>query len=37
MLNVQPDGNLAKPYQVGQFIKLIEKYGLRLGDAEDDQ
>ena len=36
MLNFQPDGNKAKPYQVWQFIKLVEKYGLSLGDAEDD-
>ena len=37
ILKFQPDGYKAKPCQVGRFIKLVEKYGLRLGDAGDDQ
>jgi len=28
ILNFQDDGGWAKPYQVRQFIKLIEKYDL---------
>ncbi len=28
MLNFQDVGGKAKPYQVRQFIKIVEKYGL---------
>jgi len=28
LLNLQPDGNLAKPYQVKQVRELIKKYNL---------
>ena len=30
ILNLQPDGNLAKPYQVKQTRELILKYGLEI-------
>ena len=41
MLNLQRDGHQAKPYQIRQFVKLVEKYGLSLvtkgeRDAEDE-
>jgi len=36
MLNLQPDGHQAKPYQVRQLVKLVEKYGLILPRAEED-
>ena len=33
-ISVQPDENgQAKPYQMKQFTKLIEKYALRLDDS----
>jgi hypothetical protein len=32
LVNLQDVGGKAKPYQVGQFIKLIERYNLSLGD-----
>lgn len=38
-ISAQPDQNgQAKPYQIKQFIKLAEKYNLRLQDdlGEDD-
>jgi predicted RNA binding protein YcfA (HicA-like mRNA interferase family) len=31
-LSVQPRGDEAKAYQVKQFIDMIERYGLKLGD-----
>jgi predicted RNA binding protein YcfA (HicA-like mRNA interferase family) len=34
-LNLQPDGNEAKPYQVRQLLKLIEEYDLRI-ESEDE-
>jgi predicted RNA binding protein YcfA (HicA-like mRNA interferase family) len=42
-ISVQPDKNgQAKPYQLNQFTKLIEKYALKLSDdaqneSEEDQ
>ena len=30
IVNIQPDGNLAKPYQVEQVRNLINKYGLEI-------
>lgn len=33
-LPVQPVHGDAKPYQVRQFIKMCEKYGLTIGDDE---
>ena len=29
MLNLQNEGGKAKPYQVRQFIKIVEKYNLQ--------
>ncbi|MES0490627.1 MAG: type II toxin-antitoxin system HicA family toxin [Leptospirales bacterium] len=31
-VNIQPDGPNAKPYQVKQLLKIIEKYGLKRDD-----
>lgn len=32
-VSVQPDSNgQAKPYQINQFIKLVEKHNLKLGE-----
>lgn len=36
MLNLQPDGHQAKPYQVRQFVRLVEKYGLNIVDEKDE-
>lgn len=30
MINLQPDGKDAKPYQVKQLLKLVEEYNLSL-------
>lgn len=32
LLNLQEVRGRAKPYQIGQFLKLVEKYNLELGD-----
>ena len=32
LLNLQEFGGKAKPYQIQQFLKLVEKYNLRLED-----
>lgn len=34
IINIQPDGNKAKPYQVKQIRNLLVKY--RIGGVEDD-
>ena len=31
-LNLQPDGKNAKPYQVRQFLDMVETYGLEMID-----
>ena len=31
-LNLQPHRGEAKPYQIRQFLALVEQYNLRLGD-----
>lgn len=31
-LSIQPRGHEAKPYQVRQFIEMIERFGLTLGE-----
>ena len=31
MVNIQDDNGKAKPYQIKQFLQLVEKYELRLG------
>lgn len=32
LLNLQNVGGMAKPYQVRQLLKLVEKHNLSLGD-----
>jgi len=32
LLNLQEVRGKAKPYQIGQFLKLVEKYNLELGE-----
>ena len=32
LVNLQELGGKAKPYQIQQFLKLVEKYNLRLED-----
>jgi predicted RNA binding protein YcfA (HicA-like mRNA interferase family) len=34
LVNVQEVKGKAKPYQVGQFLQLVEKYNLKLEDDE---
>ncbi|MBX3315380.1 MAG: type II toxin-antitoxin system HicA family toxin [Phycisphaeraceae bacterium] len=34
ILNLQPDGSHAKPYQVRQLLQLVEAYNLRIDDRE---
>lgn len=31
-LSVQPRGNMAKPYQIDQFLDMVEEFGLEIGD-----
>ena len=31
-LSIQPRGNEAKPYQVDQFLDIVEEFGLTLGE-----
>ena len=33
-VNLQPDKGDAKPYQIRQFLKLVERYRLTLEDEE---
>ena len=33
-INLQSDRGDAKPYQIRQFLKLVERYGLSLEDEE---
>lgn len=35
LVNLQEFGGEAKPYQVGQFLKLVERYNLQLEDEDD--
>ena len=37
LVNVQNVGGQAKPYQVRQVLKLIERYHLRLSDDVDEE
>lgn len=32
MINIQPEGNKAKPYQVKQLLEIIDKHGLDIGE-----
>lgn len=29
-LSVQPKGNMAKPYQIDQFLDFVEEFGLKI-------
>jgi predicted RNA binding protein YcfA (HicA-like mRNA interferase family) len=33
LVNVQDVGGEAKPYQIRQVLRLVERYNLKLGDA----
>lgn len=35
IINLQPKGFNAKPYQVKQVRYLIQKYGIRLEDGDE--
>ena len=35
-MNVQNKNDEAKPYQIKQFLRLVEKYELRLYDTEEN-
>jgi len=32
LVNIQNVGGKAKPYQIRQFLNLVERYDLRIGD-----
>jgi predicted RNA binding protein YcfA (HicA-like mRNA interferase family) len=34
LVNLQEVGGRAKPYQIKQFLTLVERYNLRLEDTE---
>ncbi len=29
-LSIQPKGNMAKPYQIDQFLDMVEEFGLTM-------
>lgn len=31
-LSIQPKGNMAKPYQIDQFLDMVEEFGLTMAD-----
>ena len=31
-LSIQPRGNMAKPYQIDQFLDIVEELGLEIGE-----
>ena len=31
-LSIQPKGNMAKPYQIDQFIDMVEEFGLTMAE-----
>lgn len=35
-VSIQPDESQAKPYQIRQFLRLIEKYNLKLDDDDEE-
>jgi len=35
VVNIKNDNGQAKPYQVNQFLSLIEKYNLKLEDENN--
>jgi len=34
LVNLQEVGGRAKPYQIRQFLRLVERYNLTLGDEQ---
>ncbi|HKS39171.1 MAG TPA: type II toxin-antitoxin system HicA family toxin [Blastocatellia bacterium] len=34
LVNLQEADGKAKPYQIRQFLRLVERYNLKLGDEE---
>jgi hypothetical protein len=36
LLNLQDVGGEAKPYQVRQFLRLVERYNLKMGEGEGE-
>ncbi len=37
LLNIQDVGGEAKPYQVRQFLRLVERYNLEIGGESEDE
>lgn len=35
-VSIQPDKSQAKPYQIRQFLRLVEKYNLKLSDDNEE-
>jgi len=35
-VSIQPDKSQAKPYQTRQFLRLVEKYNLKLNDDDEE-
>lgn len=33
LVNLQEVGGKAKPYQIRQFLKIVERYNLKIGDG----
>lgn len=33
LVNLQEVGRMAKPYQIRQFLKIVERYNLKIGDG----
>lgn len=31
-LSIQPKGNMAKPYQIDQFLDMVEEFGLKIDE-----
>ncbi len=31
-LSIQPKGNMAKPYQIDQFLDIVEEFGLTMDE-----
>ncbi|MBC7986742.1 MAG: type II toxin-antitoxin system HicA family toxin [Sphingomonadaceae bacterium] len=32
ILSIQPRGNMAKPYQIDQFLDMVEEFGLEIDE-----
>ena len=33
LVNLQEVGGMAKPYQIRQFLKIVERHNLKIGDG----